>query len=450
MTLRVMQSEHIPALFITTVSGNIEALKADKTIRETGECVVLDGDGTVAYDGALTYIRTRGNASFYYAKKSFQVKLEKPASLFGMNSDRKWVLLANYVDKSLLRNTLAYGIARYADVYSFVPGSQPVDLYLNHQYYGSFLLTEKCEIDPDRLDIDDLEERTEDMNPQPLDTYPAFGDRLYALKSRKGSVLNKEPEDITGGYLVLANSRVYYAWEKSGFVTSRGQSFTLDEPKYASPGQVEYVAALFQRIENALFSKDGIDPETQSHWSELVDAKTFVHRYLLSEVTADYDGQKPYFYKDTDSKDPTVYCGPVWDQDCIFGANSRYNKAASFYICNDKSLAYLWFPQAMKLEDFRQQAMQTYRDVYAPALRILLGEEKDPRGILLSLDEYAREIAASAEMDNIRWPISKNRGTNFNTHTGSTPKANVEYLRNFIQRRMEFLDKQWSGKPEGR
>lgn len=442
-TLRVMQSQNLPAVFVTTASGGLDAIKADKTVREAGQCVVTAADGSRAYGGALTYIRTRGNASFYYPKKSFQIKLETAAPLFGMNADRKWVLLANYLDKSLLRNTVAYAVARYAGVYSYVPGTQPVDLYVNHQYYGSFLLTEKCEIDPDRLNIDSLEKRTEKANAAPLESFPTFGDRLYALNARKGSRVENDPEDITGGYLILANSRVYYAWERSGFVTSRGQAFTLDEPKYASPRQVEYVSALFQQIENALFSPDGADPDTGKRWSDLLDKTTFVHRYLLAEVLADYDGQKPYFFKNTDEKDPLIYCAPVWDQDNILGANETYRKPRQFYISTDQSQSYLWFPRAMKLADFKSEAMEQYRLVYAPALRILLGQETDPEGRLLSLDAYAAEIQASAAMDNVRWPISQHRATNFNAQTGNDPAANVRYLRNFMEKRLAFLDQQW-------
>lgn len=442
-TLRVMQSERIPAVFVTTASGNLNAIKADKTAREAGQCTIVNADGSSEYSGELTYIRTRGNASFFYPKKSFQIKLKTATPLFGMKADRKWVLLANYLDKSLLRNTLAYAVARYANVYSFVPGTQPVDLYVNHQYYGSFLLTEKCEIDPDRLDIDSLEKRSEQANAAPLESFPSFGNRLYALNARKGFQIANDPQDITGGYLILANSRVYYAGEKSGFVTSRGQAFSFDEPKYASERQTKYVSALFQQIEDALFSKTGNDPATGKHWSKLLDKTTFVHRYLLAEVLADFDGQKPYFYKNTDAKDPMIYCAPVWDQDNILGANEKYNKAQRFYICNDQSLPYLWFPQAMKHSDFKKEAMKLYRSVYAPALRILLGRESDPEGRILTLDQYAAEIQASAAMDNVRWPISKNRATNFNMKTGGDQAANVKYLRNFLEKRLAFLDKQW-------
>lgn len=447
-TVQVMQSAFIPTIFVTTVSGNIDIIKRDKTTKESGFCVFTDARGNNEYSGSLTYVRTRGNASLVYPKQSFQIKLEKSAGLSGMTPDRKWILLANYLDKSLIRNTIAFSVARYAGVYSFVPGVQPVDMYLNHQYYGSFLLTEKCEIDANRLDIPDLEKISEKLNDEPLENYPTFGKRLFAVSARKGYQIPNNPEDITGGYLILANSRAYYAAEASGFGTQRGQAFTFDQPKYASEEQAAYVQDVFQNIEDALFSETGTHPVTGKHWSELLDIDTFAHRYLQAEVLADFDGQKPYFYKSTDADNPLVYCAPVWDQDNILGANESFGQPSRFYICNASAPANMWFPQAMKIPEFKQYVIQLYQEVYAPALKILLGMETDPKGILLSLDQYAEEIEASAKMDNVRWPIEANRPMNFNIKTGSNQASNIEYLRLYIDRRLVFLDKQWGSAPQ--
>ena len=443
-TMQVIQSALIPAIFITTESGNIDLIKRNKTTKETGCCVFTDASGNNEYNGSLTYIRTRGNASLAYPKQPFQIKLDKSAGLAGMTPDRKWILLANYLDKSLIRNTIAFSVARYADIYSFVPEVQPVDMFLNHQYYGSFLLTEKCEIDENRLDIPDLEKKTEEINDEPLENYRPFGNRLFSVSARKGYRIPNNPEDISGGYLILANSRAYYAGEASGFVTRRGQAFTFDQPKYASEAQTVYAQDVFQNIEDALFSENGCHPETGKHWSELLDVETLAHRYLQAEVLADFDGQKPYFYKSTDADDPMVYCAPVWDQDNILGANDSFDQPSVFYICNASAPANMWFPQAMKIPEFSSYVIQLYQDVYAPALRILLGLENDPNGILLSLDQYAEEVDASARMDNIRWPIVANRPINLNLKTGTDQASNIEYLRFFIERRLAFLDKQWN------
>lgn len=442
--INVMQSANIPAMFITTESGNIDAIRDDKTAKEPGYLLVQDADGTVEYDGQMDYIKTRGNATFFFSKKPFQIKLDKGASLCGMKPNKKWILLANYMDKSLVRNSVCLDMARAAGVYAYVPEYQPVDLYINHTYWGNYLLTEKNEVDDNRLNIYNLEKTTEKMNETPLEEMETFGERLYTLGGTKGYRVPNEPDDFTGGYLLLANSRVYFANEPSGFVTERGQAFTLESPKHASEKQVKYTQQLMQSIENALFAEDGTDPATGKHYTEMLDFSTFLHRYLQAEITCEYDGQKPYFYKDNDAIDPKVYCGPLWDLDNTFGANVNQTNARRFYIQNDESQKYYWFVQAMKRPEFRAAAIQTYWDTYEPLLRVLLGQSKDPNGILHSVEEYGAAIAASAEMDNIRWPIAQLRQDNFNPKTGATPVQNIQYLAEYIERRLEFLNKEWA------
>ena len=437
--VNVLQSSVVPSIFLTTDDPDTKIFNSeftDKTVKEPGVCKIVNADGTVEYDGELSYVRIRGNSTRNVSKKPLQIKLDKKRPLFGMSTNKTWILLANYADKSLIRTTIAMDLARYAGVYSFVPATQPVDLFVNHQYYGSFLLTEKCEIDNHRLDITDLEQMNDDLNPG---EYPAFGPDKYSKGAKKGVQLEKIPKDITGGYLILAAYWMYYEQDPSGFVTERGQSFLIDSPKRASEAQVDYIEARFRQIEDALFT-DGTD-ENGTPWTEWLDETTFVHRYLQAEVTGDNDGNNPYFYKDTDTIDPKIYCGPVWDQDNIWGVNKAHADPDRFYIQNEQ-LSYAWFPAAMKLPDFAAKVRQTYREVYLPALEILLGLRKDPSGVLRSLDEYAAEVAGTAALDNVRWRIASHRNQVFNM-TGDTPEENIAFLRDYITRRMNFLNSEW-------
>ena len=441
LAVSVVQSSVVPAVFITTDSGFTFDIFSSKENREAGACKILNADASVEYDGRLEYIRIRGQSTTSYPKKSFQIKLSKSAALYGMEKEKKWILLANYADKSLIRNTVALDLARYAGVYAFVPETKPVDVFLNHRYYGSFLLTEKCEIDPDRLDITDLESMTESLNP--ADEYPAFGNEDYEPGLNRSLLLEKNPEDITGGYLVLMTIRSYYIKNPSGFITSRGQCFTLKQPKNASLEEVTYIQDQFQTIEDALFSSD---PDDQT-WTQYLDETTFVHRYVQAEVTADNDGDVPYFYKDADRKDPKIYCGPVWDQDNIWGVNTQRTDPAVYYIATDRRSS-AWFPAVIRQHpDFRRKVLQAYQEVYEPALRILLGEAKDPQGILRSLTEYGDEIAGSAALDNIRWRIASHRPVGFNL-TGDTPAENIAFLQDYIAKRKSFLDGRWLNRPQ--
>ncbi|MBR1585882.1 MAG: CotH kinase family protein, partial [Clostridia bacterium] len=438
-----LQTGGLPTLFIKTQSGNNKLIHADKTNKEPGYLYMLNAQGNVEYDGELTAVRGRGNATFKYDKKPYQIKLKDGASLAGMKKDRTYILLANALDRSQIRNTIALSLARYSGAFAFTPQLQSVDLYMNHDYKGTYLLTEKVEIDKSRIPITNLEDAIEKLNPElNFATLKAKGDAEVKNGARKYYAIPSVPKDVTGGYLLQSNVETRYPTEASGFVTKQGFPFTMQEPKYVTKKQVNYVADLFQQIENALFSKNGVDPASKKHYAQLLDMNSFVNRYLLAEVVDDYDGQRSYFYKDSDSVNPTVYVGPVWDQDNILGAYSRQNNAAEIHIANDKSKPYYWFTQATKHGDFRYAAITAYQDIYAPALNILLGKAKDPAGVLKSIDQYAAEVKRSATMDLIRWPNSLRNTYNYiNRNTGSNFEEQVKYLKNYLQKRKAALDK---------
>lgn len=442
-SLIVMQSANIPAMFIQTESGSKDAIYKSKTVKEPGMLTMLDVDGNAEYDGSLQYIRTRGNSTFNYVKKPFQIKLESSASLAGMKKDKTYILLANYLDRSCIRNSIALDLARYSGAYAFTPAFQSVDLYLNHEYMGCYLLTEKCEIDPDRLNLINLEEATEKLNDQPLSSYPTSGNSQYTTSAKRGSVIPNDPEDITGGYIIVAVNTNYFKKEVCAFSTKRGQSFIMQEPKYASLAQVGYISGVMQEIEDALFAKDGNHPVTGRHYTEMLDMTSFVNRYLQAELMNDFDGQRPYFYKNRDAIDPKVYCGPVWDQDNTLGASSRRTQASILYLsAGDEYHDYYWFTRAYQQPDFRQELNEAYQKVYQPALAILLGERRDEKGILRSIDEYGQEVRASVLMNDVRWSYGRwSQEQKFNSAQGRNIDECIIYLKRYLSTRRVSLDK---------
>ena len=444
-TLTVMQSANIPALFIETESGGMDYIHKKKGNRESGSLLAVSPDGTVEYRDDLDYIRSRGNSTFDYPKKPYQINLKKSSPLGGLPDNKTFILLANYIDRSGIRNTIGLDLARYSGAYA--PACQSVDLYLNHKYAGCYLLTEKSEISKKRLNIVNLEKATEKLNAEPLSFYPFAGDKYYGPGLVRCYNIPEEPEDITGGYLILMNNKDYYRSEPSGFSTRRLQPFTIEQPKYCSIAQIKYIRDIMQEIENGLFSSDGKDPATGRHYSELLDMKSFVNRYLQSEITMDYDGQRPYFYKDSDTVDSKVYCGPVWDQDNILGVSTRRGKANMISVEKDHMRHYYWFPRAMQHPDFRANVIKTYYETYRPACLILLGEMTDSSGILRAVDAYMEEVCSSVRMDQIRWNFSYwRRATGANAHIGNKPDTCAAFLKDFIRTHMNTLDKAY---PEG-
>ena len=153
----VMQgSENLPALYITTETGSLDRIQKSKKNKETGSLMMTDETGATVYDGVLDYIKMRGNASTAYAKKNYQIKLDMSTDLLGMGKARKWILTGNWLDKSLIRNEMTFDLAEFIGM-RFTPQRQQAELYINHEYIGLYLFSEKVEIGKSRISIRDLD-----------------------------------------------------------------------------------------------------------------------------------------------------------------------------------------------------------------------------------------------------------------------------------------------------
>jgi hypothetical protein len=449
-TMKVMQSEKVPAMFISTESGNLRKIHSDKDYGETGNMFLLNPDGTLAYQGLLDQIKCRGNSTFVYPKKPYQIKLNESSDLYNMGEAKNWILLANYEDNSLLRNKIAFALAQAAGL-PYTSNSQAVDLYINNNYLGSYLLCEKAEIGDNRVDIADLEKATEAVNEKPLEEYRSYGTDMQFTGRSKGFQIPNNPEEITGGYLLELEKPHRYTPEVSGFMTKKGLPVVIKEPEHVSKAQADYISAIIQSFENAIFSKDGIDHKSGKRYTELADLDSLVKKYILEEISKNFDANRTSFflYKPADDVSTRFFAGPVWDYDIGFG-NFENERATSlklptgFSANRDRGMTYYWFPALYAQDDFYERVVQIYHEYYVPAIRVLLNMEKDPTGTVLSLDEYAAEVEASAAMNFSRWQL-------FNTtkravKTGKDYPENIAYLKNFLSARMDFLSENWIAK----
>ena len=444
----VMQSENIASLFLATESGSNAYINRRKGNAETGTYVHYLPSGRMAAMGGLEHIKGRGNASFQYEKKSYQIKLEKKVSLGGMEKAKKWILTAPQRDRSLLRNKITMDMARAAGLLT-TPESEFVDLYLNGEYRGNYLLTEKVEIGKGRVDIDDLEKATEQANGlSKLDGFPSLGNNKFKTGGSKYYDIPVDPEDITGGYLIEYEAYTWrYAGEPSACVTRRRAVLVIKSPKFTSHAQMDYISSLLQRFEDAFHAEDGIDPASGMHYTELADLDSLVRRYLVEEISKNYDGNTSslFFYKPADSQSTLLYAGPAWDYCSSYGSYAYQKgmavlKPAGFYVNASKQWQH-WWPALYRQPDFAEASARTYRQVFAPLLDELLGHVEPAN--LRSLEQYERHIAASAAMNFERWPIDYTNNS-AGIKLATTHAGNVEILADFIALRKLFLDEAWA------
>nr|MBR4280186.1 CotH kinase family protein [Clostridia bacterium] len=447
-TLQVMQgSKGLPALYIATESGTLDKIHAKKSNKEKGTLLFINPDGAQAYSGALSQIKMRGNSSTTFKKKNYQIKLETGTNLMGMGKSRTWILTGNSRDKSHLRNQISLDIAMHAGL-AYTPEHISAEVYINNQYMGLYLFSEKVMIDDDRIDITDLESLNENLNGQ-VENAAMVGPKKATKGQYKAYKLEKEPEDITGGYLIEFESYPSrFKEEASAYHTSRAMTLAVKSPEYASVAQMDYISGFMQGFEDAIFSKDGIDPKSGKHYSEFVDMASLVSKYMIEEIAKNYDGNNSsmFFYKPADAQSTVAFAGPVWDYDSAYGSyaqerNKHVLEGKGFWINNASGKSY-WWPALYKQADFKAAVKARYQDTFKPALEILLGLREAEDSVLKSLDAYAAAIEDSAAMNLVRWPALKNPSTV--AKTGHTFEMNIDYLRKFLRERYEFLNKEWA------
>lgn len=439
-TLEVMYTSKIPALFLETDSGTLDQLHAAKDYSESGTALFLDGKGHKYFEGNIEEIHCRGNSSFEDTdKKSYTIKLEKKADLFGMGSAKKWILTANAFDNTLLRNTTAFSMAKLLNL-AYTPDAQYVDVYANGNFVGNYLLTEKIEVGKNRVSVRDLEDEVKQLNDnEPLDSMEFFMEPQGRLFSTKGYRIPKEPDNISGGYLLELDSSDRYGLEASGFLTSRMQPVVFTSPKYASYEQVSYIANRYQDFEDAIFSEDGHSPYTGAAYSDYIDVDSFARKYLLEEFVKNLDASftSQYLYKYDDSISDKFFAGPCWDYDKSIAASGITNSGidlhdpVGLYAASQEKDSDIWYA-LYQHEDFRKEVAKIFFQEFEPQLR------KSAEDML---SQNKKLIAKSNDCNMIRWNI-------FSEAEELAQKqefylADVQELLTFIEQRLDYLKSEW-------
>ena len=449
-TVRCFVSETIPAVFIQTESGSLNAIHADKEHREPGVITTVE-DGVVSLNAvALSQIKGRGNATWGAPKKPYNIKFDKKTSLLGMPKAKKWTLLASYYDPTLLRNPTAFEMAAQLGL-PFGSAYRHADLYINGEYLGNYLFCESVEIGDNRVEIHDLSKDNEAANPGiDLETLPVHGtgkngavEGSNVKGSKKWVEMPNEPENITGGYLLECEFAVRYDAEISGFVTNGGQCVVIKEPEYASKAEVDYISAFYGAAEEALRSESGYNAAGK-HYSEYFDVTALAKMYLLEEFSIDVDaGQSScYLYLDRDAD--KLVASPPWDFDHANGdpADSRYGLRIadpSIWYANSLNYTRSWmgngtnaptlFKLAYRHEDFRDSVTDAWQDY---------NERYGAQGLTDFVSASAGELTATGAMNAIRWnyfsekpSVQKNEGY----------LAMVNGALGFIAQRTQYLNK---------
>ena len=344
---------------------------------------------------AATQIRGRGNSTWdLMPKKPYRVKLNGKSALLGMPSSRDWVLLANYSDKTLLRNTIAMELGASMGM-PWTPRAEYVEVYHGGRYLGVYQLMENIKIAADRVDIDELGEDDEG------------------------------PAEITGGYLLEVDFR------QDGhtmFTASENLPIVFQDPEEPTPAQEAYIKGYIDQLEAALDSDDFTDPDTG--YAAYIDVDSFVRWYLVNELFRNRDANmwsSCWMYKPRGGK---LHMGPLWDFD-ISAGNIDYDDAflAAGWWVRDAP----WFSRLFQDPAFVQRVREVWNEIKADQLPAMF-------------QSIATRSAAlqQAQLNNFqRWPILETYVWPNNRIPGSYA-GEVEYLVSWLTERAEWMDSQFN------
>lgn len=438
----VVTNSGLPVVVLTQSGGGSESWEeAGINVRskdadwvKTDKMAVYNADGSVDMKEALCGIRLRGNSTQKFPKKPFAIKLVSKASVLGMPKHKRWVLLANWMDRTMLRNAVAFEVAHqtenaYADGLGWNPHGYSVEVVMDGRHVGNYYLCEQIKIDGDRVDIKDC---IEDI----------IGDG------------NANPTMADCGYLLEFDDNYD---EVDKFRTARGLPCMFkDEVTKYSADIFNQVKTRIEAVESNLEAGN-----YEAAYSDL-DINSVIDYFFIQELTFNDEYKHPksvYMLIDGDGK---LTAGPVWDFDWQTFINydkvqAMNNKYGGTYDCRNTNewlygkskLAekpwwpgsdydyindqpYMWYPLLFKDANFRAKVQERWAVIYPQLLNVVA-----------KIDEFAALNKVSEQFNYAMWPLvglKNSVGSAFNGDEDMSFDEAIATMKQAYTERLEWMN----------
>ncbi|MBR6842977.1 MAG: CotH kinase family protein [Prevotella sp.] len=386
-TIYVHSFTGLPMMYITT-DGLQDITSKDYYI---GANMVLKEDVRTRAAGDViesrVNIKGRGNSSWKFPKKPFRLKFDEKISLLDMHKDKSWVLLPNYNDKSMLRNSLAFYMSSISNL-DYTPESHFVELIFNGKYWGTYLLCEKLKISNHRV---------------------AVGDDGFLLE-----VDSRAPSE--------ADSRYFGLSHLENVVNIKDPEVEYSDENY------RYAKDFVISAEEALFGRNFTDPKTG--WQAYMDMDSFVDWYLIHEIGKNLDSNFDTSCFMHFARGGKLMMGPVWDMDVAYGnmdqANQSCYRPTGFHIKYTQ-----WYTRLFKDPAFVKRVKERFNYFY-----------RHQNEILANVNADAQYLKYSAQENNDVWHVF-NVKTWPNYNIWGSYQNEVQELKTWFVTRMEWLKTQF-------
>ena len=336
----------LPSLRLTLNGTTLEQVHRDKNVKYPGNDLVLtDGDDVLT---GTVELKGRGNSTWReYAKKPYQIKFSKKTSVLGMPAAKKWILLANASDDSMIRTRLVYDAAEQMG-FPYVTEYKYVDLWVDGEYLGVYLIGEKAEIGKNRLNLQDPAGAMFE-----LDNGFATDEDHYFFEGRLNSYFALKE--------IVEEDDAHIAQAMSNFQTA------------------------MTRFTTALTS-EGWENLSLAQLNRMIDVDSLARYYLMNEYVLNGEGFFTSFFWYQDGASDVLHVGPLWDFDTCMG--NKQEKVTDYNACDTSVL----MKKMLNIPAFYQRVQELYAR-YEPVLTGMAGQ----------IDGRKAEIGVSADLNYLRW-----------------------------------------------
>lgn len=344
-----------------------------KIDRQTEDCAEF---------GGKIEIKGRGNNTWAKEKKPYAIKLAEKSEIMGMPKQKRWVLLANASDRTLLRNRAAFEIGKMTSL-AWTPDTRFVNVILNGRFLGNYLLGEQIRIDKNRVNITEM--GADDLS----------GDA------------------VTGGYLIEVD-RYYDEPDNAKFMSAYADlPFMLKNPDADAiqPKQMEYIRNYVNNVEKLLYAGEQAD----ARYKDSIDVRSFADWWIVHELAHNTDATLPgscYMHKDRLGK---LFAGPIWDFDL-----ATFKESFDF-----KDMNAMWYGRLFTDPSFRKLVQERWTAL-KPSFET----------IPAFIDREADYLAASAEQNWSMWTIDGN----YNQDESLPWREAVEKMKKNYASRLQWMD----------
>ncbi len=415
-------SYNMPVISVVTSKNNGSYKEAfpDSASKDTSysKSTITIANSDFTLDSTSVTIKGRGNSTWNLEKRPFQLKFDSKVNLFnnGQAKNKKWVLLANHIDRTLLRNNIALDWARTSLTnIPFTSSTQPVEFYLNGEYMGVYLVVEQSEANKGRV------QATEPATPTTnLDEFGFLAEWDDLADANEDYIFT---DDVLNQKFTV----------KNGFVDDDN----LTDQNYNTC--IKAIKSYVESVSSAI--KNGDRTKIES----LIDVDSAVDMFILQEFVKNADVGGSSFYINKEAGQKLVF-NPPWDFDRAFGNDTRVQDPNGLFIDSGDSNVNEWFKWLYNNDWFKEKVSARWNELRA-------NEATDPKTIALNtISTFKSKYSQSVDRQFNKWSTILTKtypwyGGGYEqyygdvgTALGSTYDSQVSSLKTWIINRISYLD----------